>query len=167
MKRQIWLRIAATAALLGWMWLIFSFSAQPAAASGEISSSFSSRLVERVSGLMGVSLSAEKLARAVTTIEYPVRKAAHMTEYAVMGLLSFAFYETWGAVGRRRYWLAFGTAVLYAATDEFHQLFVPGRSGQLYDVCIDAAGALLGLLCWYFLIKIKGKHCEKKTHPLQ
>ena len=37
------------------------------------------------------------------------------------------------------------TAALYAATDEVHQLFVPGRSGQVSDVLLDSAGAIAGL----------------------
>ena len=42
--------------------------------------------------------------------------------------------------------MAWGAATLYAATDEFHQLFVPGRAGLPTDVLIDATGAALGLL---------------------
>ena len=38
------------------------------------------------------------------------------------------------------------TATVYAATDEFHQLFIPGRSGQVSDVLLDSAGALAGVL---------------------
>ena len=41
---------------------------------------------------------------------------------------------------------AWGTATVYAATDEFHQLFVPGRSGQVKDVLLDSCGAAVGVL---------------------
>ena len=41
---------------------------------------------------------------------------------------------------------AWALATLYAATDEFHQVFVPGRSGKVADVLLDSAGALLGVL---------------------
>ena len=41
---------------------------------------------------------------------------------------------------------AAGTGILYAASDEFHQLFVPGRSGQITDVLIDSGGLLAGIL---------------------
>ncbi len=51
--------------------------------------------------------------------------------------------------------------IFYAATDEFHQLFVSGRSGQLRDVCIDAAGAVIGI-CIYFLCRGIFRHvCSK------
>ena len=72
---------------------------------------------------------------------------AHATEYAILGILLTA---TLSSFEKRHYglwgWLL-GTG--YAATDEIHQLFVPGRSGQVTDVMLDSAGCLLGclLLC--------------------
>ena len=44
-----------------------------------------------------------------------------------------------------------GIATAYAVTDEFHQLFVPGRSGQMTDVMIDSGGALVGLLALHVI----------------
>lgn len=54
---------------------------------------------------------------------------------------------------RKEMFLPWFIAALYAASDEIHQLFVPGRSGQLSDVILDSAGALAGVaaftvLCW-------------------
>ncbi len=54
---------------------------------------------------------------------------------------------------RKEMFLPWLIAALYAASDEIHQLFVPGRSGQLSDVILDSAGALAGVaaftvLCW-------------------
>lgn len=68
--------------------------------------------------------------------DFPLRKAAHMAEYAVLFLLARR------AMGDAK---GFLFAVLYAAGDEFHQSFVPGRHGAWSDVLIDAAGALLAL----------------------
>ena len=75
--------------------------------------------------------------------DYPLRKAAHLFEYAVL----FALLRR-AAVGRAR---AFAFCVLYAVTDEFHQSFVPGRRGAASDVLVDAAGALTGLLAGVIL----------------
>ena len=66
-----------------------------------------------------------------------LRKCAHMTEYAILAALVVR------ASGS--YALGFALAVAYACTDEFHQTFVRGRHGSPVDVCIDAAGALIGL----------------------
>ena len=69
-----------------------------------------------------------------------LRKAAHITEYAVLGALLYRAFE--------RQLPAFVTGVAYAATDEVHQHFVSGRHGAPLDVVIDAAGVALGILLW-------------------
>ena len=71
-----------------------------------------------------------------------LRKLAHAAEYAVLGALLAR------ATGRPR--LAFALAVLYAISDELHQLAVPGRRGAALDVAIDAAGALTGIALWRY-----------------
>jgi VanZ family protein len=66
-----------------------------------------------------------------------LRKGAHMTEYAILGLLLLR------AIGREVPALAVGVA--YAITDEFHQHFVGGRHASPFDVLIDAAGVAIGI----------------------
>jgi len=80
-----------------------------------------------------------------------VRKAAHFTEYALLGISMFLYVieclrERKRPVGGAWYVIVWAAGTFYAATDEFHQLFVPGRSGQISDVLIDSAGALGGIL---------------------
>jgi len=70
-----------------------------------------------------------------------LRKLAHMGEY---GLLWFLW---WRALGSRHPGPAIAIALLYAASDEYHQSFVEGRHGSPWDVAIDALGVgLAGLL---------------------
>jgi VanZ family protein len=69
-----------------------------------------------------------------------LRKAAHVTEYAILGALLLR------ALGRAD--AAFALGVLYAATDELHQHFVPGRAGKPLDIAIDACGVAAGVLAW-------------------
>ena len=76
-------------------------------------------------------------------IDHPVRKTAHASEYALLGMLLFGAMT---GTRRRRMCYAWLATACYAATDEFHQLFVPGRSGQFTDVCIDSGGAVVGIL---------------------
>jgi VanZ family protein len=66
-----------------------------------------------------------------------VKKGAHALAYAILGILAYR------ASGSR--WVALLIAVLYAISDETHQLFVVGRNGQPLDVVIDAVGAVVGL----------------------
>jgi VanZ family protein len=65
-----------------------------------------------------------------------IRKAAHFTEYGVLFWLLVR-----GPMARRPY-LALMLCVVYALTDEGHQVFVPGRTASLYDVALDSSGAL-------------------------
>ncbi len=83
----------------------------------------------------------------VRMIGIVIRKAAHMVEYAI---LAFLFYRSAGGRGnlaaqpKLASWCILA-AVAYSLTDEFHQMFVPGREASLVDVCIDSIGALLAL----------------------
>ena len=56
---------------------------------------------------------------------------------------------------RRLLCTAFPLGVLYAASDEFHQLFVPGRAGRVSDVLIDSSGVLLGIAIVSLFMHIK------------
>jgi len=78
-----------------------------------------------------------------------VVKGWHMTEYAILVSLAVVALRR-GRVGSQlsSIWLAFVLSVVFAASDEWHQTFVPGRDGNLGDVFIDTGGALLAALYW-------------------
>jgi VanZ family protein len=83
------------------------------------------------------------LSTGLGTWDTVLRKAAHISEYAVLGALLYR------ALGREASALAAGIA--YAATDEFHQRFVSGRIGSVADVAIDALGVAAGMLVWLWV----------------
>ena len=64
------------------------------------------------------------------------RKAAHFTEYGIL------FWLLVRGPMKERPYLALMLCVVYALTDEGHQVFVPGRTASLYDVALDSTGAL-------------------------
>ena len=80
------------------------------------------------------------LGTGLGTWDLVLRKLAHVGEYAVLGLLL--------ARAARRPWVAVALGVAYAASDELHQHFVPGRRGAPLDVAIDAVGVVVGVLVW-------------------
>ena len=88
------------------------------------------------------------------TADLVIKKVGHFTLYAVLALtLGFAFDRVL-ADGRRSSWpvrLAFGLAVLFAASDELHQAFTPTRDPSVIDVGIDSLGALAGVLVWHLV----------------
>jgi VanZ family protein len=72
--------------------------------------------------------------------DYFFKKGAHALGY---GLLALSYLR---ALPRRNYLLAWFLAVLYSATDEFHQSFVPGRHASVVDVIVfDNLGAMIAL----------------------
>ena len=134
-------RFVAWLLCLAWMGVIFWFSAMP----GEVSFEQSGTVVELLLTLFSaVGVEAEAL--DLSLLSLLVRKAAHMTEYAVLFFLLRRALRLSGV--RRPGLAALPLCVLYAAGDEFHQSFTEGRGPSPVDVCIDGAGALLmwGLL---------------------
>jgi VanZ family protein len=77
-----------------------------------------------------------------------VRKSAHMLLYFVFGGLVLHALSIRTRPDLRRMLLALTVCVSYALTDEWHQLYVPGRGAQLRDVLIDTSGAMLGILTY-------------------
>lgn len=166
MKKTRYLALTGLLVLV-WMCVIFSFSAQPDTQSSQVSGGLCIRIVEDADKAFRLDLPEQQKQNIALKIEHPVRKAAHMTEYAILGMLSFAFFAGIFPTSKKRYAAAIATAALYACTDEFHQYFVPGRSAQFSDVCIDTAGAAVGLLFLYFFIKIIRNHCKSRHVSVQ
>jgi len=78
--------------------------------------------------------------------DYPLRKAAHMVEYAILARLfarALSGSTSWSR--KKIFILSLVFVAFYASTDEVHQHFVVGRHGSPVDVLIDAAGAWIGL----------------------
>lgn len=95
------------------------------------------------------------------------RKAAHLTEYCIFGLLIFASIQ-----GRDDlYWeprTALWSVLLagsYSLTDEFHQVFVPGRGPSLVDCGIDTSAAIIGMLLIWFVSKARKMSRERRRTP--
>jgi len=91
----------------------------------------------------------------VEDIHMAIRKAAHLTEYAILALLVWrALHQSKTGLPAWSWPKVLGTLLvvfLYASTDEFHQTFVPTRTGQFSDVVIDTVGGTIGLLAlWLF-----------------
>ena len=132
----------------GWYTVIFRFSAPNATVSGSLSDRLLYRLLHAVSGAFR-ALTAEGQTAVVEFLSYYERKGAHMFLYFVlMGLLLFAL-RPWLTSAPKRAAAAIAVCTVLAALDEFHQTFVPGRSGQPSDVLVDLSGAACFLLVWF------------------
>ena len=139
-------RIMVSIPMLLVMIIIYIFSA----GTGEESGSLSLSIAEWVSDtFLHIEISIEP-----EVLHLPIRKIAHMTEYAILAITAmWAFYDL-----KKRYVIAFLVSVLYAMTDEGHQLFVDGRAGSAVDVLIDSVGVFLGLVLYKVIVMIREKY---------
>ncbi len=149
-------------ALAFWMVLIFYMSHQPAEESSAISDTVSYRAVAALNKICGWQLEEEQIEERAEKIHYPIRKIAHMTEYAVLAALFFLHLSAYECMsGKKGFFLTAGLSVLYAVTDEYHQTFVEGRCGSPVDVAIDFVGVLAGLMLVLSVSLIKKKRAER------
>ena len=155
------IRILPVAATIAIMIAIFLFSSQNSVDSSEVSSSLIRQIIDTVPFTAHASE-----ARKLEIVEYLhnfVRKCAHFTIYTSLGF-SFCASLIANAANKKRPAIWLCTIVfccVYAATDEFHQTFVSGRSGEIRDVLLDTSGGATGagifLLRNYVYLKIKNK----------
>lgn len=86
--------------------------------------------------------------------EFFVRKSAHISEYFILCLLIYRALKI-DFQEKKLYLLSLLGTFCYALTDEIHQLFVPGRSGQIKDVFIDTSGGIMFLIIIIISIKMR------------
>jgi len=125
------------------MVMIFWFSAQEGEDSARLSAGLTQWLLSKLMPGYNDLPDDMKLA-ALQRFGFWVRKAAHFTEYALLGAALTAHLHY--VIARKIPLCAWGITTLYAMTDELHQMFVGGRGPAVRDVCIDSAGALTGAL---------------------
>lgn len=161
-RNSIWKIVSALPALV-MMAVIFAFSAKTAVESTESSNRVVDMILGVTEGVFGtIQANREQLYEILEVI---VRKGAHMTEYALLCLLVAFHLHTWKLEIGRLCLSAVAVCAAYAASDEFHQLFVQGRSGQLTDVFIDTAGAVIaaGVLAAVYHLCTKRRHRKQAT----
>lgn len=129
-----------------WMLMIFNLSSQVR----EESNNLSKGITEIVIGTI------EKISPDadfdMDKFNHIIRKNAHFFAYLVLGILMFNAMRRSGVDGVR--W-ALLICVIYAISDEVHQLFVNGRGPQVKDVFIDSAGAVVGIGIYVVISRIK------------
>lgn len=152
------------AAVILWMIMIFTFSAQPAKESEHISMGITGMILKFIENLALISgASAEMIANT----DHMVRKSAHALVFLVLAMLVANAFLKSGVRWSRALIFAFLITMGYACTDEIHQMFVPGRACMLSDVVIDGMGAIAGLgLSWIWYWKNGHRMFDFKGNPL-
>ena|SRR2546421_8577061 len=137
-----WNRFWRYAPLVAWMAVVFF------ASTDAFSASHSGQLIRPVLLWLFPHISEGQ----ISTIHFLVRKAGHLTEYAIMGLLAARAFHGSADAGLRRSWFAIALAliVLYAFSDEFHQGLTSSRRASIYDSFIDISGGLAALILYFW-----------------
>jgi VanZ family protein len=112
------------------------------------SDSFNAANTSRIIGPLVLWLFPNTSAETLLSIHLITRKLAHLTEYAILGLLAARAFRTSSraAISKRWFLISLILIVVYALLDEYHQTFVPSRTGSIYDSFIDMLGGLTALI---------------------
>lgn len=137
-----------------WMGVIFMFSAQVSDESKSSSNKVTSAVVNTVISIKKENISEEKRQKIIEDKTFIVRKSAHFTEYFILGLILILYLQTKEKLATKYIILAIIFCVLYATSDEIHQLFVDGRSCKIMYILIDTCGSSLAILGFTSIYKI-------------
>ena len=159
--KDIFLFVIFLILVLFWMGVIFKFSS----ANGEKSTGTSRSSLEKIITLFNKNIDKERLDEIVIKYDVVLRKFTHFSGYLVGGvLLYFMYFYLNKLVNYKLKYIKMYSVVtgsIYAMTDELHQHFVPGRSGEIKDVLLDSSGVITGVFLVWLLFKII-KKCRLK-----
>mgnify|MGYP001108196795 CR=1 FL=1 len=141
------------------MGTIFLFSHQNGNKSERLSDDFVLKIIKSVTEVSKTEVSEIRKVEIVQKTRFLIRKGAHFFLYFLLGFLSYLTFKVYHF--KHPLFLAIFFCLIYASSDEIHQLFVNARTGRVLDVLIDMCGSFSGIaislfLC-HFWMQIKNK----------
>lgn len=156
-------KIISFIVLILWMIVIFSFSSADANKSTGTSDKVITTMIEIKDKITNNETPNNEKEIIVKNSSFYIRKIAHITEYLILGFLMLNLLKQYSVTN---IYYAIGLSILYSCTDEFHQLFISGRSGSIRDVLIDTIGILLGTYLYKILVIKKKKLIKFNVYNL-
>ena len=141
------------------MIIIFSFSSDDDKASDKKSDGV---IISVAKLIKRNNLSKKEKIKYINKYVVFVRKGAHFIIYFALGLSLISLIREYRILDLKAILIALLIAILYACSDEFHQLFISGRSGQISDIFLDSFGSFIGISIYYLIYKIRSKKYEQK-----
>ena len=135
--------------IIAWMTLVFYFSNQISDDSSKLSGGITRAILNFFNILEGKTLEQQ------SAIETIIRKLAHYSIYTIGGILILSHVNLYKISANKKVIVSQLIGTLYAATDEIHQLFVPGRSGEIRDLCLDSLGVITGIIIILIILKCR------------
>ena len=139
--KKIQIKVVKIILIIIWMITVFRFSNQ----GGTESSSTSAKVTKVIVDVVVNDKKEENKVQIANKIEKVVRKFAHYTIYTIGGVLIMNYAYTTDKTKKQQTFGSLLFGAFYAATDEVHQYFVPGRSARVFDVGIDTLGVITGI----------------------
>lgn len=140
-----------------WMLTVFFFSEQNGDESSKVSNE-TTKVIIQFSNKSSDSL--------VEKVNPYIRKLAHYSLYTVGGILIYLFFKTFKIYQGKQVLYSFVFGILYACSDEIHQIFVPHRSAMIRDVIIDSLGVLTGIIILMIINRFKNKYFYSNKNKL-
>ena len=152
-------------ATVSWMILIFVLSSQEATESDGLSLGLVGAIFKFISKFDGIpaiyTIDSKYLIQIASIMNFFVRKTAHFMLYAILAVLMYNLASCYITKRINAVCISSLICLLYAVSDEIHQLFVPGRAGQFRDVVIDFSGVLTALLITLLFSNYRIKKIKK------
>jgi len=129
-----------------WLCLIFYFSNQPSVQSDIVSDGVMDKIINIVEVVINHEFNDVEIKNIYEYGITPLRKCAHLSIYFILGVLMFLLVKEYNIDKKKILAISLLLCILYACSDEIHQLFIFGRSGEVRDVLIDSFGSFLGIM---------------------
>lgn len=140
--------------------VIFNFSNQDSEKSGSTSQKVTEAITKDIKSIQ--KLNKNEKTKVIDKIEDVIRKIAHFSIYSLVGILLMALLSTYNINEKNKIISTVTIGAIYAISDEIHQSFISGRSGQVSDVFLDSIGVTVGGLFILLIIKIVDKFRNNK-----
>lgn len=168
LHKNKWFKLTLLILMAG---VIFFFSSQPGRESAQVSGFFSEKILYLLEKVMNFDASSE-VVKGFAGVDHFVRKFGHFFEYFLLGLLAANYFLSIDkylkidlkVAALRTFFNAFAFCAVYAASDEFHQRFVPNRGPSVGDVLLDSFSAGAAVVIFLLLVRhnagVKNKNIE-------
>lgn len=129
--------------LILWCLLIFFFSSENGELSSNRSKTITNNVVDTYEKVFNDEIKEKD--KVVDDVEIVIRKVTHFGLYFILGILVLSCFSEYPLSFKKQIIFSVLFCFLYAASDEFHQLFSSGRGGRILDVFIDTSGSITGI----------------------
>lgn len=148
--------------MIVWMIIVFCYSNQP----GDNSSDTSKNVTAKVINILttNTNIKYEDKIEIINKVDPIIRKMAHYSVYMVGGIIVMNYVNAECKKSEnKKVLISILIGMCYAGTDEFHQLFIEGRSGRIVDIYIDTLGVITGVSIFLLLSKIRSNLIRKNN----